>query len=334
MEEIFVNSGDQVDEGKQLMRFSNTSLESEVIRNETSVIEQINGLRTTEISLKDSQLAAKARLAEVEYQIKKLTKQAERQKFFFARGVTTVEARDVVLDELSYLMTIHPTVIEQNRIQIAYRKDREPQLHDTIKKLERDLITTRQRLHSLTVRAPAAGRVTDFDAQIGQTMLRGQRLAVLALDTGFRLAADVDEFYLSRVAVGQKVTIDSFGTAIPMTVQRVQAKVDKGMFKVFVTFDESPPRGLLAGQALQGTLQLSDDQPALWIPNGPFFDKTGGNWIFVLSPDGETAIRRTIKIGRQNAKQLEVLSGLLPNERVVISDYTGYDNIQRIVLKN
>jgi HlyD family secretion protein len=333
VERVLVRAGDEVFEGQELVEFTNTNLQLEVIRGEVSLIEQINGLRNTEMSLQESHVAAEQRLEDVNYHLLTLGRQADRQNFYFAKGVTTAEDRDKVLDELAYYRKLKPAIAEQNEQQNAFRLRRIPELHATIKKLDEDLAITRSKLQNLMVRAPKAGRLTDLgDIQIGQNMLRGQHLAVITLDTGFRVSAEVDEFYLSRVKAGQKATLETPGGQKVLTVKRTYPQVKEGRFKVDLDFEGAAPLGLLAGQALQGKLQLGDDHRAIIIPSGAFLDVTGGDWIFVLEADGKSADHRRIRVGRRNAEQLEVLDGLHPGDRVIVSDYRGLVNMDRISL--
>lgn len=332
VEKILVRSGDFVAEGQELVEFSNTNLQLEVIRGEVSLIEQINGLRNTEMALQEAHVAAEQRLADVDYHLVSLDRQAQRQNFFFTKGVTTAEQRDKVLDELTYYRKLRPVIAEQNQQQNQSRVGRTPQLRATIASLEQDLAVTRSKLDNLMVRAPRSGRLTDLDVQIGQNLTRGQRLAVITLNTGFRVSAEVDEYYLGRVVAGQKASLGAANGPVILTVQRIYPQVKDGRFKVDLDFDGPTPTGLLAGQGLQGRLQLGDDHRALLIAAGAFLEETGGDWLFVLQPDAKSAVRRRIKLGRRNAEQLEVLAGLRAGERVIVSDYRGLGQIDRIVL--
>jgi HlyD family secretion protein len=147
-----------------------------------------------------------------------------------------------------------------------------------------------------------------------------------------KLTADVDEFYLARVRVGQTATVTLDGKPVNLTIGRVYPQVRNGVFRVDLDFHGSSPPTLVEGASAQGHLQLGGDIPATVLPSGAFLERTGGDWIFVLDARSESAHRRRIKAGRRNGDQVEVLGGLQAGERVITSDYTGFDKADRIVL--
>jgi HlyD family secretion protein len=147
-----------------------------------------------------------------------------------------------------------------------------------------------------------------------------------------KLIADIDEFYLSRVRAGQTASIDLNGKSIDLNVRRVSPQVRNGQFQIDLDFGSERMDALVAGSTAQGRLRLGGDTDAVILPNGPFIERTGGDWVFVVAADGRSAERRTIRIGRRSIEQLEVLSGLAPGDRVITSDYTGLDVVDRIVL--
>ncbi len=98
-----------------------------------------------------------------------------------------------------------------------------------------------------------------------------------------------------------------------------------------MTFGDEPV-GLRRGQTLQLRLTLGDNSDAVLIPNGSFYQETGGNWIFVVSPNGGEAIKRTVRLGRRNTDFIEVLDGLEPGEQVITSPYTSFVDMDRLDL--
>ncbi|HEX5264874.1 MAG TPA: HlyD family efflux transporter periplasmic adaptor subunit, partial [Phenylobacterium sp.] len=198
--------------------------------------------------------------------------------------------------------------------------------------LQESLKVTRAKLDSLVVRAPVAGRLTDMDIKLGEIRNRGQRLGQIVADTGFKLQAQIDEYYLDRVRPGQTGAVTIEEREVPVRVTRVDPQVKNATFQVDLAFEGAMPRGLLPGQALEGRLTLGGDRPALILPAGPFLERTGGDWAMVADPGGGHADRRRIKIGRRSTQQVEVVSGLRSGERVITSDYTGFEKVDRVVL--
>jgi HlyD family secretion protein len=209
-----------------------------------------------------------------------------------------------------------------------------PQIHRQLEQAQTNLDVVRGKLDDLVEKAHVAGRVTDIALNIGDNVNPGQRIATITPDTGFKVAADVDEYYLGRIRDGQTAELDLAGKPLRLRVFRVRPQVKNGTFTIDLAFDGVTPDGLLPGQAVQGKLSLGDDAQATVLPAGAFLERTGGDWIFVVAPDGRSASRRRIKIGRRNADQAEVLSGLSAGERAIVSDYTGLERIDRVDIDN
>ena len=186
-------------------------------------------------------------------------------------------------------------------------------------------------MRALLLRAPVAGQLTAFSIQVGQSMSQGERLGQIDTE-GNKLVAQVDEFYLGRVEPGQKATAEWGGKIYDLKVAKIYPQVRNGTFEVDFHFVGAAPDDIQRGQTLQTRLTLGDPAPALLIPNGAFYNETGGNWVFVVAPDGRSAVRRQVRLGRRNADFIEVLDGLDPGERVITSPYTGFAERDRLSL--
>ena len=332
VERVLVEAGDTVTAGQPLLEFGNTELQLEVIEREVRIIEQINNLRSTERSLEQDRETNLRSLAEIQYNLVRLGRLTERRNSLAARGAASVAEREDAADELGYYHSLHPIVEQSTAKQDEWRARRTPEIRDELDKLQQNLSIVRGKLDNLIVRAPVSGRLTDLDLKVGENCERGKRLAQITPDTGFKLSAEVDEFYLSRVRLGQRADMEFGDVTVPVKVSRVYPQVKDGQFTIDLAFESAAPTGLLPGEASQGRLRLGEDVSAVVIPTGAFLEQTGGDWIFVLTRDGQSAARRRIELGRRNAEQLEVLAGLSPGERVVISDYRGLEHLDGIEL--
>ncbi len=332
VERVLVEAGDTVTAGQPLLEFGNTELQLEVIEREVRIIEQINNLRTTERSLEQDRETNLRSLAEIRYNLVRLGRLTERRNSLASRGAASVAEREDAADELGYYHALHPIVEQSSAKQDEWRARRTPEIRDELEKLQQNLAIVRGKLDNLIVRAPVSGRLTDLDLKVGENCERGKRLAQITPQTGFKLSAEVDEFYLARVHVGQRADMQFDETAVPLRVSRVYPQVKDGQFTIDLAFESAAPAGLLPGEASQGRLRLGEDVSAVVVPAGAFLEQTGGDWIFVLARDGQSAFRRRIKLGRRNAEQLEVLSGLSADERVVTSDYRGLEHLDGIEL--
>jgi HlyD family secretion protein len=227
---------------------------------------------------------------------------------------------------------LRPLQAKGNRDQEQLRRRQDPQIRAQIEKLQKDMEVTAQKLDKLVVRAPIDGRMTAIDLKVGENFAQGQRLGEVTKDTGYKIVAAVDEYYLGRVKAEQQAWVNVGGARVPLRVGRVHPQVANGVFDVELQFaGESPPE-LRPGQAVLGTLTLGADSRAVVLDTGPFLEASGGSWAFVLTDDGLSAERRAIKVGRRSAEQLEIAAGLEPGETVVISDYSSYERVDRIAL--
>lgn len=333
VQEVLAQAGDQVALGQPLIRFRNTQVELDVLNREAIASQSLTQAQSYETQLEANHAANEKQLDQIDYDIVRLKRALERRAGFEGQGVFPQEQLDQYRDELALDQKQRPIQFETNKAQDSLRKAQLPLIHDEITRLQQSLSRIRSRLDDLTVKAPMVGRLTALDLKIGQTSKPGDRLAELVPDTGFKVSADVDEYYLSRVKPGQTAAADFDGRELKLKTTRVYPQVKNGVFTIDLVFDGAQPQGLTTGAAVQGRLSLGGDQPAIVLPAGAFLERSGGDYVFVVDGGGHRAERRRIKVGRRNSEQVEILSGVKPGERVITSDYEGYEKLDRIDLK-
>jgi HlyD family secretion protein len=334
VDRLFVEAGDMVQEGQPLIALSNTNLALQVIQQESQLNQAISQLQQNEIALEQSQLSNDLAIAAIDYNLVRLQRSSDRREGLAQRGVLAEEQRDAVTDELTYYKRLKPIQAESGRRQADLRERLLPDIRAQVKILRGNLAVVHDKLDALVIRAPVTGRVTALDLKVGENRSPGQRLAEVTPDSGMKLVADVDEFYLSRVHAGQVATVDIDGKPVDLTVRRVFPQVQGGQFRIDLDFGKDSPATLVAGAAAQGRLKLGGDSNALLLPSGPFLERTGGAWVFVVAHDGNSAERRNIKVGRRTFEQVEVVGGLAAGDRVITSDYSSLDRADRIILEN
>jgi HlyD family secretion protein len=332
VDRVLVEPGDLVQEGQPLIELSNTNLALQVIQQESQLNQAISQLQQNEITLEQEELSNARALAQIDYNILRLGRSTARREGLAAKGLVSAEDRDLVADELAYYKRLRPIQMESGQRQTDLRDRLLPDIHQQLKILRGNLAVVHDKLDSLVVRAPVSGKVTAIDLKVGETPAAGERLAEVTPQTGMKLIADIDEFYLPRVRVGQTATVILEEHPSRLTVRRVYPQVRDGQFRVDLDFNAASPPTLIDGAAAQGSLQLGGDTRAVVLPAGPFLERTGGDWVFVVAPNGQTADRRHIQVGRRTNEQVEILSGLTAGERVLTSDYTSFDRVDRLVL--
>jgi HlyD family secretion protein len=332
VDRILVQAGDHVEAGQPLVEFTNTELELEVLNREGTLVQSITGLQAQETQLEQNRAANDRLLADIEYDVIRLQRAIERRRELAARQLVSAESLDELRDQLDRAQRQYRMQQESNARQETLRQQQSPQIRMQMERLQESLEIIHGKLRNLVARAPVAGLVTQMELKVGESRSRGERLAEITPQTGYRLTATIDEYYLGRVREGQVAQVERQGRQWPLRVERVYPQVKEGGFRVDLAFTGGMPGGLLRGQSLQGRLSLGEDVQGLVLASGAFLEASGGDWAFVLDAGGRSAQRRRIKLGRRNAEQVEVLSGLEPGERVIVSEYTGLDRIERIDL--
>ena len=330
--EVLARSGDQVVVGQPLVKFRNTALELDVLDREGRLVESITQLQSFEKQLEETRVANAKAAAEIGYNIIRLSREAQRRDILLAKGFFPREQADQLHDELAYDQRLEPLQDDSNRRQEVLRLAQLPQIETEMATLRQSLAVTRSKLDSLVLTAPVAGKLSENDLQVGQILKPGDRVGEVVPASGFKALADIDEYYLGHVAIGQGADVTLDGKTYPMIVTRVDPQVKDATFQVELSFKGAAPTDLLAGEALDGKLAVGGDRSALLLPAGPFLERTGGDWVMVLAADGGHAERRRIKLGARNADQVEVLSGLKPGERVITSDYAAFEKVNRVDL--
>jgi HlyD family secretion protein len=334
VQRVMARGGDMVVAGQPLIAFRNTELELDVLDREGRLVESITQLQSYEKQLEDGRLANERAAADIDYNIVRLGRAANRRVELSANGFIPVETSDQLRDELDYETRLRPLQARNNASEEALRLRQLPAIRAEIVSLRQSLTITHGKLANLVVRAPVGGQLTDLIQNVGENHNRGDRLGEIVPNTGFKVTATVDEFYLGRVRIGQTADADIDGRNWKLRAERVYPEVKDGVFTVDLAFVGPTPNGLQPGQAVEGKLALGGDRPALVLPAGAFLERSGGDWVMVVDPSGRFAERRRVRVGGRNAEQIEVLSGLRTGERVITSDYTGFEKVDRVNLAN
>ncbi len=330
VERVLVEDGAHVKVGQPLVELSNTSLQLEVMAREAEVVEQLNFVRTQELELERNRLEHKRNLVEIAYNIKRLTREVERQAKL--KTHIPVAEREQTEDELEYWKLRRAVTREAQATDEQLQKAQVAQLKAAADRLQQNLALARKNLDGLNVRAPVAGKLTALNAEVGQSLDRGQRIGQIDDPDEFKITALIDEFYLPRVSVGQRATVQVADATYALTSRKIYPQVRNGQFEVDFQFDDDQPVGVRRGQTLQARLSLGDPTESLLVPNGAFYQDTGGHWMFVVADGGDFAIRRNVRLGRRNLRFIEVIDGLEEGERVVVSPYTNYLDSDRLEL--
>ncbi len=330
VDSVYVEDGEILEKDDLIISLSNSSLQLQVTNAEALVAEQLNNMRSIELSLEQNRLNNARNILDIEYRIEKLKNDLEGDRQLAKEGF--ISTRDLLdkENELKYEQGLLRLALENQKTDERLQKQQLEAQKISTDRLEKNLTIARQNLEDLNIRATIAGKLSGFDSEVGQSVTPGGRIGQIDVPDQFKLQAGIDEFYINRVDIGQTVIYKHNDKEYRAEVKKIYPQVNDGQFQVDIQFIGNEPPDLRRGQTLQAKLTLGDETEAVLIPNGSFYQDTGGNWIFVTNEDETVAIKRNIVTGRQNSSYIEVVEGLQPGERVVTSSYSGFPEIDRL----
>jgi HlyD family secretion protein len=323
VDQKLVEDGAHVTQGQMLAILSNAELQLSTLEKQAEVEQQLNNMRSQELALTQTRNSNLRDLNQAETDLAKARRQYELYKPLAERGFVSMKTFNDTKDDLNYqqqrLAILKKSIAQTEALQSSQLS----QLRVASSSLNSSMGIARSNLGQLSIRAPVTGDLSGFDIQLGQSLQQGERIGQIDSTGGNKLQADVDEYYLGRVRVGQTASADVDGKTYRLKVAKVYPQVRNGQFQIDLVFDGPAPSSVQRGQTVQTKLTLGDSSKALLIPNGAFFNDTGGNWVFVVDKNGRGASKRQVQLGRRNTDFIEVLSGLSPGERVITSSYSG-----------
>ena len=332
VEEVYVEEGAFVGVGEALVQLSNTATRLSAAQADAGTTEQLNFLNNITTNFEYQKLATERQIIDTEYRIITLNRQKTRFERLVDDSLISEEEYDAIIDELAYQEKVLTNLKSRQQVENREREDRLVQIADQIDMLEQNLQISQTSFESLLVRAPISGQLTSFPVEIGESKQTGQRLGQIDVVDRYKIVAQIDEFYVSRVAPDQDASFTLTGTDYAAKVVKVYPEITQGTFEVDLVFQEALPPNIRRGQTLQMELTLGNPVDSLLLPLGGFIQDTGGNWVFVLAEDGQYAHRRDIRVGRRNNRFVEVQDGLEQGEQVITSGYSQMEDMERIQL--
>jgi HlyD family secretion protein len=278
-------------------------------------------------------LTLRAQLLEINYQIKQQKRVFDRKEELWKKNLIAEEEFQEARDRYQYLTKNMQITLASHEQDSLFRQSQFEQLESSLRRMEHNLEIVKENLDNLTLRAPVTGQLTSLNAEIGESKNRGQRLGQIDVLDGFKVRVGIDEHYISRINLGQKGEFTFAEKDYHLVIEKIYPEVINGRFEVDMLFVGKEPEGIRRGQTTHIRLELGDLSDAILLTKGGFYQKTGGQWVFVVDKSGNFAIKRDIRLGRQNPDVFEVLDGLHVGEQVIISSYESYGDIEKLILK-
>jgi len=333
VEEKYVEDGTNMKKGQPILRLSNTDLQLSLVNQETSVYNLLTQMQISRNAAQQNTVNKLTQMTDAENQLKEAERIYNLDKHLYEqKAIGSQEFKKAENDYNYYLQKKKLTekILQQDSVSNAQQLNQAKQSYEGS---QNALAVMREKVGDLIVRAPVDGQLTSLDAEVGQNKNKGERLGQIDVLSGYKVRVDVDQHYLSRIYTGLKGTFDFADTTYELKITKVYTQVDNGRFQVDMAFTGKVPKGIRRGQTLQILLALSDERQSLLLAKGGFYQQTGGNWIFKVSKDGNTAYKVNIQLGNVNVDYYEVLSGLEAGDKVVTSSYENYGTMDELVLK-
>jgi len=338
VDKIFMEAGTMVRAGEPILELVNTDLLLNIMWREADFVQQSNQLRQVRLNMEQYRQTLRQQMNAIENELAKQKSAFERNAKLYGENLLSEFDFERYKLDYEYQVRNRDIVAESQKKELEYREEQLQSLEEQLSRMEANLQTSKKKLEALVIRAPISGQLSALDAEIGQFKAPGTEIGQIDVLDAFSVRAQIDEFYISRVLAGQKGEFDLGEKAAKakvynLKIRRVFPEVRDGKFVVDFDFVGAAPADIRRGQTLHIRLELGDVAEAVLVARGGFYQTTGGNWIYALDGSGKVAVKRYIRIGRQNPQVYEVLEGLEPGDKVITSSYEGFGDMERLILK-
>ncbi|NYE62885.1 HlyD family secretion protein [Duganella sp. 1224] len=330
VEEVFAADGALVKKGQLLFRISNPQRNLELLARQYEHSVSVFNLSNLRVAQQASASDHQRRLDDLQFALDQARKQHARNVRLAAQGFISSVALEESEDKLAQQERALRQEQQSNVAESRVRQGAEQQLESSIQGLNSGLKLVSATVDALAVRAPVEGRLTNFRLQVGESIATGKNIGRIDDPARFKLTANVDEYYLNRMAVGRHGNVQQDGRSYAADISTIYPQIKDGRFTVEMVFTKGQPPVLNPGQSLDARITLGEPASALLLPNGAFINDSGGAWVYVLDASGHSAQRRAVRTGRRNNSQIEVLEGLSAGDKVILSSYAAYGNSPRL----
>ena len=331
VEKILIEEGSPVKAGDPILILNNYNLDLQILNSEAELAEKENILRNTQIQMEQQKLDVRQNVLEYGMQVDRLRRAYEQQKALYEDKLIAKEEYLKAEEDYRLAKQKYDLMAERSKQDSLYRGTQIDRMEESLENMQLNMSMIRRRKSNLIVKAPIDGELGLLDVVLGQSIAAGTKIGQINSVGTYKVEAQIDEHYIDRVIAGLEATFERQGETYSTVIRKVYPEVRDGKFKADFKFDGEQPDNIRAGQTYYLNLQLGQPEEAVIIPRGTFYQKTGGKWIYVVNKEGTKAIKREIRIGRQNPQYYEVLEGLEPGERVITSGYDTYGDSDVLV---
>ncbi len=328
----FVEDGHMVTAGDAIIELNNPQLHMDAINREAQLLDQQNNLRNTRLAMDQQTTRLRDELLNLDKDLKRLERDGRVDAQLMKDSLLATNTFLNNQEQLVYMREKRKLLAANVRSDSVFRQSQLGSITSNLDLIQQNLRFLRENLQNLVIKAPIDGQLSGLNVELGQTKQKGERIAQIDVLGSFKVRARIPEHYVSRVSMGLLGTFTHAGKEHSIEVFKVYPEVSNGEFDVDLRFTGAQPVDIRRGQTFQVRLQLSEDMQAVMLPRGPFFQDTGGQWVYVVDAEGK-AVKREVKLGRQNPDMYEVLEGLIPGDRVITSRYAAFNDADELIIQ-
>lgn len=330
---IVVEEGSHVNEGDVIVVLGNENLDMQILNSEAELAEKENILRNTMISMEQQKLSVRQEKLSLQIEVRRARRAYEQNKALYEEKLIAKEEYLKASEDYELAKDKLELVTDRERQDSLYRSVQIAQMHESLENMRLNMNMIRRRKENLSVKAPISGELGLLDVELGQSVAAGAKIGQINNLDSYKIEAQIDEHYIDRVAPGLEATFERQREEYSSVIRKVYPEVRDGKFKADFRFEGQQPENIRTGQTYYLNLQLGQSAEAILIPRGSFYQNTGGKWVYVLNADGTKATKRSVRIGRQNPQYYEVLEGLAPGDKVIISSYDSFGDKDELLIK-
>lgn len=320
VKEIFAEDGQIIEKGQPIARVYNPNTEFNYLNQETGIMQQVSQMRSSLLELKNQEFTQDKELLQAQNDFNTASQSFNLQKRLYDAEIGRKTDYDIALQNLNYQKQRKQIVEKGGNSEKISRNSQFSAINNSINQMEKSLNILRSNKNNFLIMAPVSGRLSSFNVSLGQSLVSGESIGKVDLMDGYKLVAKVDEYYINKLQVGIKGSLENNAKQFEVIISKILPEVKEGQFSVELTFVDIKPENLKIGMTFGVKLKLSADTQSMMIPKGNFNKDTNGKWIFVV--EGNTAVKREISLGRENPQFYEVVSGLKTGEKIITSDYS------------
>lgn len=333
VQRIVVEEGSHVNEGDVIVVLGNENLDMQILNSEAELAEKENILRNTMISMEQQKLSVRQEKLSLQIEVRRARRAYEQNKALYEEKLIAKEEYLKASEDYELAKDKLELVTDRERQDSLYRSVQIAQMHESLENMRLNMNMIRRRKENLSVKAPISGELGLLDVELGQSVAAGAKIGQINNLDSYKIEAQIDEHYIDRVAPGLEATFERQNEKYSSVIRKVYPEVRDGKFKADFRFEGQQPENIRTGQTYYLNLQLGQSAEAILIPRGSFYQNTGGKWVYVLNADGTKATKRSVRIGRQNPQYYEVLEGLAPGDKVIISSYDSFGDKDELLIK-